>query len=39
MNRPDAIDTIGTVLTVIAAAILAAGLVGAAATVAAGWIP
>jgi hypothetical protein len=39
MIRPDAIDRASTVLTVIAAGILAAALVGAALTVMAGWVP
>ena len=38
-RRPDAIDTASTVLTVCGGAALAFALFGAAAAVAAGWVP
>ena len=39
MKRPDAVDTASTVLTVCGGAVLAFILFGAAAAVAAGWVP
>lgn len=37
--RPDIFDRIATVLTVVGAALVVAGLTGAALTVMAGWVP